>query len=706
MVDLSARLALKERLPRTWPAFFGRHGSFTAAQLAAIPALLDGANVLLDAPTASGKTAAVLAPLIERHCPPVPTTAAERPAIRILYLTPTRALVNDLHERLAVPLHDLGLKLGAKTRDSTFRPDRPPHVLLTTPELTDALLAARAHLFANLRAIVIDELHLFDRSPRGDQLRVLLNRIRRIRAYAAQHEDAPDAALQYAALSATLDAPDATVARYFAPAQVIQVAGRRALSAEQLTLTPDSGDEFLAFLATFRARGWRKALVFCNSRAEVEAYATTTRAASPFGHSVFVHYSNLEPQRRREVEQQFATHEVAICFASSTLELGIDIGSIDVVILIGPPGSPASFAQRVGRGGRRRGTTPVVCCGRTPLERLLFNALIAQGRDWRLEIRNEQDLLSPISDLQAPFRPAVAIQQIFSLIKQSPIAAVRLAELAELFAGMLAPADLEAILAYLQARDYLTTGRLGEWRAGPRLNRLYDEQTGAQVSLSIYSNIQSDTHTIAIRDQYTGQTVARADALWLDRDLLTLEGRPVNVEWCDGEALWVASYHGQATAPQMIYRSARQLLSPELARLLPAQLGLPAGAAPFIAVPDGWWWFHWLGDLYGRAALDLLRYRITAHETDAIGLALQVPDTPQAAPNWTHEQVAQYLRETYRQYEPLLALGPFQHLLPTAQRRRAVVEQFDIPRFLSAVAALQPVVAPEGLAEDLARLLD
>lgn len=703
MVDLSARLALKERLPRTWPAFFGRHGSFTAAQVAVIPALLDGANALLDAPTASGKTAAVLAPLIERHCPPVPANAGERPAVSILYLTPTRALVNDLHERLAVPLHDLGLKIGAKTRDSAFRPTRPPDLLLTTPESADALLAARAQLFANLRAIVIDELHLFDRTPRGDQLRVLLNRIRRIRAYATQQGDAPDAAMQYAALSATLDAPEAAVARYFAPAQVIRVGGGRALNAEQLTLSPDGADEFLAFLATFRARGWRKALVFCNSRAEVETYATATRAASPFGHNVFVHYSNLEPRRRREVEQQFAAHEVAICFASSTLELGIDIGSIDAVILIGPPGSPASFAQRVGRGGRRRGVTPVVCCARAPLERLLFDALIAQGRDWRLEIGDEQS--TPISNLQSPFRPAVAIQQIFSLIKQSPTAAVRLAELADLFVGMLAPADLEAILAYLQARDYLKVGRPGEWRAGPRLNRLYDEQTGAQVSLSIYSNIQNDTHTIAIRDQHTGQTVARADAIWLDRDLLTLEGRPVNVEWCDGEALWVASYHGQAVAHQLVYRSTRQLLSRELARLLPAQLGLSAGAAPFIAAPDGWWWFHWLGDLYGQAALDLLRYRVAAHETEASGLALHLPDPPQAAPNWTEQQVSRYLRETYRQYEPLLALGPFQHLLPTALRRRAVVEQFDIPRFLSAVAALRPIVAPEELAEDLTRLL-
>src|SRR5207237_2112170 len=107
------------------------------------------------------------------------------------------------------------------------------------------------------------------------------------------------------------------------------------------------------------------------------AYATITRERSPFGSAVYVHYSNIEPGRRRAIERQFADADTAICFASSTLELGVDIGDIDVVILIGPPGSPGSFIQRIGRGNRRQGVTQVACLYRTPLERLLFEALIA-----------------------------------------------------------------------------------------------------------------------------------------------------------------------------------------------------------------------------------------------------------------------------------------------------------------------------------------
>src|SRR4051794_3205695 len=113
---------LKAALPRTWGAFFGRHGNFTPAQLAAIPPLLAGENVLLTAPTAGGKTEAVVAPLVERHLP------AGQPgnALTILYLLPTRALINDLSTRLAVPLEALRVKVATKTHDlDSFDPRRP-----------------------------------------------------------------------------------------------------------------------------------------------------------------------------------------------------------------------------------------------------------------------------------------------------------------------------------------------------------------------------------------------------------------------------------------------------------------------------------------------------------------------------------------------------------------------------------------------------
>jgi hypothetical protein len=114
---------------------------------------------------------------------------------------------------------------------------------------------------------------------------------------------------------------------------------------------------------------------------------------------------------------------------------------------------------------------------------------------------------------------------------------------------------------------------------------------------------------------------------------------------------------------------------------------------------------HRLGDLYGRAVLDLLRYRLAASETTQLGLCIYLPVEPQAPPSWTEAQVVRYLEDTYRELEALLDLGPFHRLLPAHVRRRAVVEQFNVPRFLEAIAALRPLVAPDALADDLAELL-
>ena len=205
--------ALKNSLPRTWGAFFGRHGSFTPAQMAAIPPLLGGKNVVLCAPTASGKTEAALAPLIERYLPP------SQPAsqLGIVYLSPTRALINDLWTRLSTPLEMLRVSIAIKTHDlNNFIPQHPSDMLLTTPESLDALLASHPKVLNSVRAVVIDELHIFDGTVRGNQLRVVLKRLQQIRTYAYNVGDVPYAAVQFAALSATLGDLDGA-ARWLRP---------------------------------------------------------------------------------------------------------------------------------------------------------------------------------------------------------------------------------------------------------------------------------------------------------------------------------------------------------------------------------------------------------------------------------------------------------------------------------------------------------
>jgi ATP-dependent Lhr-like helicase len=679
---------LKARLPRTWGAFLGRHGNFTPVQRQAIPQLLDGHNALVSAGTASGKTEAALVPLVELHLPPNRLT----PQLTLLYLLPTRALIGDLTRRLATPLSILRITMAAKTHDfNTFNPHSPADLLLTTPESLDSLLASEPKVLIHVHAVILDELHAFDASVRGDQLRVLLNRLRLLRAYAANKGDAPHDRVQFVALSATLAQPEISAARYFPNAHIIRVDGQRPLNLQIMPLQEGTSTALLDYLNTFYQQGWKKALVFCNTRAEVEFYAATLHTQhSPFGNAVYVHYSNLEHQRRREIEQQFAQTQAAICFASSTLELGIDIGSVDVVVLIGVPNSAEAFSQRVGRANRRQQTVYAACFYRSPLEYHLFNALAA----------HPDQFTSP-----TPFRTSVAIQQIFSLIKASPTASIRLHPTSALFNGMLTESDLLWILGELQGAGYLKAGRPGEWRAGERLNRLVDAQSIEHTPLSLYSNIQTSVNSMTIRDQNTQQVVATVDRLTLNMGSFLLEGRQRTVEWVEGAALWVSATKQNEFSGRQVYRSTRPVLSYELAQLLPVQLGLERFTAPLIEVEQGWLCFHWLGDTYGRALADLLGYTVHTIVTASPGLCVFVTDELTFIPNWTSQTVNHYLNDHSRQYEGMLGLGAYQHLLPNALRRRTVVEQFNVPRFVEATQRLTPKRAPDTVTESLQTLL-
>ncbi len=218
-------LELKDHLVHTWSPFFGRFGNFTPIQLQAIPPILQGQDTLVIAATASGKTEAVVAPLLERLLQKGPI---EPGLLRILYICPTRALVRDLVERLQTPLENLGISLALKTGDTgPVAAANPATLLITTPESTDSLLTRIPRLFIPLQAIVLDEIHLFDRTPRGDHLRCLLNRIERIRTYA--QPDTPPA--QRIALSATVPDPAGVAARYLHDGVVVKDGRGRTLNA-------------------------------------------------------------------------------------------------------------------------------------------------------------------------------------------------------------------------------------------------------------------------------------------------------------------------------------------------------------------------------------------------------------------------------------------------------------------------------------------
>ncbi len=711
---LTSPAELKSQLVHTWSPFFARHGNFTQVQQRAIPPILAGQNTLIIAATASGKTEAAIAPLLERHLAQSKLAAKAQPALAILYICPTRALVRDLYERLQLPLERLGVSLSMKSGDTgPVAAERPPTVLITTPESTDSLLTRAPRLFTTLRALVIDEIHLFDNSPRGDHLRCLLRRIETIQRYHQQQPGADSAALQRVALSATVPDPAGIVARYLVEgtspestvhspqsvATIVEVAGGRRLVAE---IQPMHWLEELVTALALRNRGQatvRKTLLFCNTRNEVEQVAAYLRQHLPYAAALFVHYSNLDPALRRAVEDGFAASTVAICVSSSTLELGIDIGSIDDVVLLGPPPTISSFLQRIGRGGRRSATMQTLCLARSPLEDLRFQALLAL-------VQSEEGIGAHIRRY-APayhFCPSVLVQQIFSMLKQSPTGGLRLADLRRVTpVAEISDEDLRRLLRRLTLLDYLQPGRPGEWRAGPALDPLLEEH-------EIYSNIGADPFATLIVDAYSGRTIAQTGQRHLEGDILLLGGRTLKVVWRDRYKIGVQADAPATIAEELHFPTTPFAVPLEVSQAVARHLSIAPDQLCLVADEQGVWLFHFWGDLYGALLAGILQHHLQGDEETTLvtaqnELCLHLPTSLDQLPPWNQAIAENQLHILLPRLEALLELGRFHSLLPVTLAEQALIAHCDLPRFQQLYESATLTISSAGLRTQLLTLV-
>ena len=314
----------------------------------AIGPVLDGDHALLLAPTAGGKTEAAVFPLLSRML------TEQWGGLSVLYVCPIKALLNNLESRLRAYGALVGRRVdlwhgdvGASRRRAIMR--ERPDLLLTTPESMEVMLVSSrsepSALFRDLQAVVVDELHAFAGDDRGWHLLAVLERVRRL----AGRE------IQRLGLSATIGNPEALL-EWLAPApdrprRVIAAAGDGASSAcADLDYVGSVRNAAKVVSALHRGE---KRLVFCDSRARVEALAAELRQA---GTETFVSHSSLGLDERRRSEEAFSQSHDCVIVATSTLELGIDVGDLDRVVQIDAPATVASFLQRLGRTGRRPGT--------------------------------------------------------------------------------------------------------------------------------------------------------------------------------------------------------------------------------------------------------------------------------------------------------------------------------------------------------------
>jgi ATP-dependent Lhr-like helicase len=666
------------RLPHTYDALLSRFGRLTEIQAQAIGPLLEERNCILVSATASGKTEAALAPLLERQFQRQPR--ASRSALRTLFVVPTRALTRDLARRLEQPLSKLALKLGVKTGDEpALKQGRPPDILLTTPESLDSLLANRPRLLKDVRAVILDELHLYTDTARGDQLRVLMNRLRRLRSYAFKRGDAEDASVQFCALSATIDAPLRTAARYFAEPALIESKGRRVIDEELLPL--ESLASLRNLFARLSARGWKKVLAFCRSRAECEELAHHFHGTLPFADRVFAHHANLAARVRHHAEQRFAMLDAALCFATSTLELGIDIGDVDLIVLIGPPDNVSSFLQRIGRGNRRTGRANVACFYRNEREHALFRVFLRQAESGQ----------SLLSDSDTPFRPSVVVQQLFSYLKQTRDGEIEPAPAYELFhtpqgEPLLSARHYEQIIARLLDENYFAPARGAALKPGPKWQELYERR-------AIYTNL-GEPDAIEIVDELTGRKLG-----YLERGLplgatFLLGGQAQRAARRTGKRLFVSPTRAASTR----FRgwAAARPLSPELARALAIEMGVPLTDNELLLLlaeeprtegreqsePASAVLLHCGGLSYGLALGDLLEtaFGVVVEGCDDLSLTLNAP-LPTAQLNFTEAQIEACAQKRWRQFESWFAPGAWQKLLPPDVRAAHVVAAFQVAKF-------------------------
>lgn len=309
-----------------------------------------GEHCLLLAPTAGGKTEAATFPMLSRIC------GENWSGLSVLYVCPLKALLNNLHERLEGYCQMVGRRcalwhgdIGPSERNR-IKSD-PPDILLTTPESLEVMLISAKsdgrEMLRGVRAVVIDEIHAFAGDDRGWHLLCVLERIGRL----AGRE------LQRIGLSATVGNPGELLewlaGHCEGGRQVIQPSAPGATNQTDVQLDYVGSLQNAAIVISRLFRG-EKRLVFCDSRSRVEELGNELRR---LGISVFLSHSSLSAEERRTSELAFAEAQDCVIVATSTLELGIDVGDLDCVIQIDAPWSVASFLQRLGRTGRRPGTS-------------------------------------------------------------------------------------------------------------------------------------------------------------------------------------------------------------------------------------------------------------------------------------------------------------------------------------------------------------
>ena len=400
----------------------------TDIQKSSLPEILKRNNVLLMAPTGSGKTEAAIFPLLRL------VKDSNAPGIKILYIAPLRALNRDLLQRLEKMGEAMGISIKARHGDTVQSERRrqslkPPDVLITTPETLQALFTGkklREHL-KSVMAVVVDEIHEIAEDKRGIQLSLALERLERLK----------NGSIQRIGLSATVGSKE-EVAKFLVgegrEVKIIQSQIKKEfdievetpeifeediMTAENLKISPYVASSIRRIKELIDAH--KSILLFVNTRQMAETLSSRFNLMEM--NFIDVHHSSLSKETRIDVETRFKNGEIKGIVCTSSMELGIDVGAVDLVIQYGSPRQVSKLLQRVGRAGHK---TYLVSKGviLASDEEICESAVIAKNA---LNYRIERSLIpeKPLDVLSHQIiglsmeSNEVSIEEAFSLFKKS-----------------------------------------------------------------------------------------------------------------------------------------------------------------------------------------------------------------------------------------------------------------------------------------------
>lgn len=503
--------------------------SLRPAQLAAIAPIHAGTHCLLLAPTAGGKTEAAAIPVLSRML------NETWPATSVLYVCPIKALLNNLEPRLSHYAGLVGRRAEVWHGDvSQSRKNRAlrdaPDILLTTPESVEAMLISarvdRPAWFGNLQAVIVDELHAFAGDDRGWHLRSVMHRL-------DQYLERP---LQRVGLSATVSNPNELLA-WLAPTGTKAVVGSASVSTDADVTIDHVGSLENAATVIARIHRGEKRLVFCDSRSSAEQLSSMLRTHET---RTFVSHASLSLSERRQAEAAFSEERNCVIVATSTLELGIDVGDLDRVIQIDSPSSVSSFLQRMGRTGRR-GSNRRNCLFLTTNDNAFLLALgvtqkwseawveaaVPPGEPWHIVA--QQAMVLSLERGEMPKRELVALLH---------------GSFPELQIG-----DIESLVEFLIGHQFLDL-HVGVVRVGPQTERSYARGHYRDLLASFSgSQLLTGRHGTA-EVGYIDPTVLNGEQ---DERLLLLAGRSwrvTDVDWSK-RTVWLEPAAGGGKAHWM-----------------------------------------------------------------------------------------------------------------------------------------------------------